>query len=928
MRPLYLKMTGFGTYCRQTEIDFSKFGKTGLFLISGDTGSGKTTIFDAITFALYGEASGEYRENSMLRSTFATENIPTEVELEFLLKEKKYKIKRNPSYMRKSRRDDSLVLQNADAELLMPDGKVITKTAVVTSKITELLGLSREQFMQIAMIAQGDFQKLLVSDTTTRQKIFRKLFKTDKYQQLQAALGEKESELKKECASLRDSLKNYFSTAVCGDEDSLKDEFNKLKEQDFLWNEKKEILGRIIESDEKSKKNKESELNSLKEKIEKATLNLSDAKNYLNDKNEIELVKKEIVLLEEEGKKNLQMKEELESLKESFSESEKKITVIKASLSDYDEFEDLKKLIQSAEKEIDENESQIADCDERIKKGETLISETEEKLNSVSDAEKNSVLISSKIEELKRRQSDFLEIKKLTLQKNDSSENLEKTRNDYKELSTKSKAAFSDYDKAYNIFLDAQAGILAEKLKENEPCPVCGSVHHPSPAEKTEKVLSQSELENLRSSYENIQKMTAEKSRECAVLLEKIQNIEKQIQTLFENSKSEEDDIQILIKKTDGEIKDLQNQLEKENLRIKERLELERVLPSYKKRLEELLGKKSVISEKLIKQKSDFQNQQSKAEAFSEKLEFPSKKSALEFIEDSENKISDFAKRLEECEKSSLENREKILRKKTSVEEISKRLENSPFEKSKKSESDSDENLLTKLSFELESLKNSENLLLSNIREIYHRLETDSSVLKFMNEISAELEQKEKKYSIVQELSATANGKLGQGKDKIMLETFVQMTYFDRVIAHANTRFLMMSNGQYELVRQKTADNAQSQTGLELNVIDHHNGSKERSVKSLSGGESFEASLSLALGFSDEIACSSGGIQIDTLFIDEGFGTLDSDTIEKAYNSLLMVGRENKLVGIISHVDYLKEKIDCKIVAKKEDFGSTVQIVL
>lgn len=914
MRPLKLSIEGFGTYCDFIEIDFTKFGNSGLYLIAGDTGSGKTTIFDAITFALYGEPSGSFRQSSMLRSTYADENTPTFVELEFSFRDKIYKVNRNPSYMRKAKRGDSLVVQDADANLYCPDGSVITKTSTVTAYITELLGLDRNQFMQIAMIAQGDFQKLLTSDTADRQEIFRKIFKTDKYQQLQKVLSSMENEIKNDCVVLRNSLTNFFSSAICMENSKYAEELNELKEKDFLWEEKIEILKKIISESEEEKSKEEKNHEEIKKQLEEYAVKISGIEDFKSAEEEKKEVLDSIEILKQKDSELLETKNKLENQKDEISEKEKKSTLLQESLRDYESYETLKKSITQFEETNETLQAELQDCNERLEKGEKIILETENNIKEFSLSKEKVLVLNSQKDKLLLKQKNLEEILSLENQKTQLEDELSTAQNECKKLIEQNNSVQKKYQEAYNLFLNAQAGILAETLQENFPCPVCGSLSHPNPAKKQTEVLSQTELEKLKNECELAGNSADKKSQECAVLLTKLENIKNQIAEKSAQEKFE--NLNEVLENTKNEISDCDNQLKEENQKVEKCAALEIQLPKYKARAEELETKRNSVKEEIIKNDSDLENNKKLLNDIKNKLEFSSQKEAEDFIKNLNSEIEDFNDELKNCSEKYLQNKETLVQKETSLKEIQKRL-------NKSFDFDFEE-----VQSKAEKIEAEENILQEKLTQLYHQIETDNSVLKNLNENLEVLTKKENQYVMVQKLSNTANGRVGQGKDRIMLETYVQMTYFDRIIAHANKRFLIMSGGQYELVRKKKSDDARVISGLELNVIDHYSGS-ERSVKSLSGGESFEASLSLALGLSDEIACTAGGIKIDTMFIDEGFGTLDTDTIQKAYDALVLVSEENRLVGIISHVDFLKEKIERQIVVKKElDKGSHVKIVL
>lgn len=924
MRPLKITLTGFCSYSKTTVIELSKFGSAGLYLITGKTGAGKTTVFDAITFALYGEASGDNRQATMLRSSFAGPETPTEVELVFELGEKQYTIKRNPTYQRKAKKGDGLTIENANAALTMPDGKILEGTKAVDKKIIELLGIDKAQFSQIVMLAQGDFQKLLTEGTTARQEIFRKLFKTDNYQKLQKKLSETRSSLGAEVSRLSASLNQYMQGTVCDSNSCFAEELEQAKTVEMDWTEKIRILEKVIDSDETLQENLKKENEGFQSALSEAEIALSEAEGLFKEQKLLE-EKKNQTLQQEEKVKLLAL--EQKNAEEALNDNEKKseqATLISSTLEKYDLVENKAKELLSVNSQISQNCSRENLLMEKIEKdSQKLLILKNELAELDKSGEKRGELTLQEnqtqtlIEKLEKLSSDNQKYEKNVLQ-------LKKAQEEYLTAGEEAQTAEKEYLHQNKLFLDGQAGILAEDLKDNEPCPVCGSVHHPSPAQKTLFVPTEDELKAAKEKADKLSKTASQKSESASVLKKSCDMLEDVIRdsvsTLFTEAGEEITDLSSKINEELGaskkRLEEIQKELAAENKRALRRQELLQILPENEKLIEEMKQQLSAVQVSLAGAKAEKDGLENILMDLKKELEFETKQNALAQIEKLQKEV-DFAKRTAEMARSKYVENDKLLGQlKNSVQELETRLSG-----------------LSTIDFDGLQKEKEHRLQLAKdcnekINGVFARIQNNKSALDNIRPNIDTLSKLEKKLSYVTELSNTANGMLGQKKAKVMLETYVQMAYFDRIIAHANKRFMIMSGGQYELIRKKAADNAQSQTGLELNVIDHYKGC-QRDVKSLSGGESFEASLSLALGLSDEIAATAGGIRIDTMFVDEGFGTLDADTIQKAYNALAAITEGNRLVGIISHVDYLKEKIDKQLVVTKlPEEGSLVEIKL
>ncbi len=921
MRPLKLIVTGFGTYCKRTEINLESLGTSGLYLIAGDTGAGKTTIFDAITYALYGTVNGKYRDVSMIRSTFATPDIPTEVELTFEYRDKVYIVKRNPEYERRSKRGDSITKQTADATFEKPDGTVITQNSKVTQAVTDLLGIDANQFSKIVMIAQGDFQQLLVEGTERRQEIFRKIFKTDYYQKLQQALIEKEKELYKGCEKIRLELSHFINDTVCAETSTNSIELAKAKNGELANEQLLELLQKIIEEDSAQKKTLEADIKQLEEELNKITAVLAKNEEFEKHKSDYEQKKQELV---EVNKAAELAQTEFDKQKKLTGEREKKeaeFAVQKERLAYYDKLEELEQLKTRDAKSFEQKQLDINELAEAIEQAAEQKDALTSQYKELSDCEQNVTVLSNQNEKLEERRNQFVGFETklkdggLALQK-------------YKECQKRYKSSMERWttlDETYRsmrkIYMDEQAGILAEELKENCPCPVCGSLTHPAPAKKSEVAPTKEELDKAEQNAQESKQTSDSENAACLKAKSDYENLEQNIKEesarLFDGKQSVDEEFLTASKnELEKELALKQQELEQEKTRVETKKNIEKQLPVLEQKIEKDKEKQGALKSEISAIKERLEQYEKQLTELSESLEYKSKALAEEALDKLENQILNYKKDYEAAQ----ENNSKLKSRVDSLNAEINQLEQMLKEAEK---------------IDVSELKKKQTELLEKKAAateqkgfVDTRLDRNSNAIQNIKNSSGNLTELEKEFQSVSALSKTANGNLMSGKERIKLETYIQMTYFDRIIAHANKRLMIMSDMQYELVRKKEASDLRSQTGLELDVIDHYNGG-QRSVKSLSGGETFQASLSLALGLSDEVRLSAGGIKIDSMFVDEGFGTLDSESLQKAFKALSGITEGNRLVGIISHVDLLKEKIDKQIIVKKEHTGgSTVQLVL
>lgn len=915
MRPIKLTISAFGPYAGRVVLDMDRLGDSGLYLIAGDTGAGKTTIFDAIAFALYGEASGSSREPAMMRSKYAAPETPTEVELVFSYSSKCYTIRRSPEYERPARRGGGMTVQKADAELIYPDGKVITKIKDVNAAVREIMGVDREQFSQIAMIAQGDFLKLLLSPTEERKRIFRQIFRTERFGELQERLKSEAGTLGRTWEMLKRSVEQYIKGMICGEDDELLPEVTKAKEGNLTIEETMILTEKLLKQDREH-------IAELEGKSTEAEKQLQNLNELLGKAKEIENSQKALFRIK---KLMAEKKSVLEEQREAYEEEKKKqpeqdklqeqITILKNKLPQYEELDAVRTAFTEKVKKQKNARQTLEKQKEQMQTFQTELASMKEEQKKLAGAGVNLEKLHTETERLEEQLGNAERLHVAFRKYQSFLEQYRAGQEIYRKAARKAQKALDEYMEKNRAFLDEQAGILAEGLTEGMPCPVCGSVTHPSPARKSKGAPSERELELLKKASELAQSEAAEKSasagKQKGQLDARREELERQTKELLGNCAFEDAETALYEKgkAVSRQISELREQMKSGTDRVRRKEELERLIPereAYLFNMQASLTEGQIALEKLS---AEISNLTERTEKLSASLELENRQKAEAVI----NRLLQRKKQMQDAflqaEKVYHESCNEISRLNGQAESLTQQLQNAP------------QIDVLKILEEQNALNRKLGELREELRGIHTRISVNGTALDHIRKQSASLAETEKRWIWVKALSDTANGSLS-GKEKVMLETYIQMNYFDRIIARANTRFMVMSGGQYELKRRREADNNRRQSGLELNVIDHYNGT-ERSVKTLSGGESFKASLSLALGLSDEIQSSAGGIRLDTMFVDEGFGSLDEESLQQAIGALATLTEGNRLVGIISHVGELKEKIDRQMVVIKDRTGGS-----
>lgn len=918
MRPLKITMSAFGPYAGEVTLDMQKLGKSGIYLITGDTGAGKTTIFDAISYALYGEASGNYRENTTLRSKYASADTPTFVELEFEYNNEIYKISRNPEYPRPNKRGEGFTKQSANAELVMPDGSVITKIKEVSAKVEEIIGINKNQFSQIAMIAQGDFRKLLNCETNERSKIFRKIFKTEPYHNIEIKLSSLFNELKRNREKEKSGIEQYINQLKCNENDTLSLELERAKSGDVLIEDVIKLAGEIINKDTLEYTKTQKNIESINEEIEKINSNI---KLYENQEATKKAYAKASAKLEELKTKRNECEKaykSAEAQRERLDDLTRKINLINSKMPKYDELKSLENSINKRKQSFEKSNNLLKLKQQEITLLEKEIDEKSKALEEVKGADLLVQKLTVEKEEINKKAEALKELKTEIDRCKTEQKNLKNAQSFAKSALDEYGALENEYNQIYIAFFNEQAGIIADELKDGEPCPVCGSTSHPNLARKSENAPSQADVESAQNLVKKAQEK-ANKARDTASALkskfdEIAANVKSAAKKLFGTDDNVFDDynssINALKKEYDCTLALLKTANEKLNLYKK----LDKEIPKIQEKQKSLLDEISNLNTQKASDEAFISENTKRVTSIKSELDFESADLAKDKLKEYTNLSKDIKNTIEKS-KNDFDD----IKSKYDTQKGTK----ASLENALKEFKEIDLASLNEKSLKLNEYKKDVD---KTAKSLYSRIESNKLLVDNISEKRDILKGYDDKYVWLKALSETANGDIS-GKEKITLETFVQMTYFDSIIRKANIRLLTMSDGQYELVRRSDAETLKKNEGLALDVIDHFNGST-RSVSTLSGGESFMASLCLALGLSDEIQSSNGGIKLDTMFVDEGFGSLDGEALDRALSALTSLSQGNRLVGIISHVDALCDRIDNKIVITKDrTTGSNAQII-
>ena len=870
MKPVRLTLCGWGPYKEKQEIDFTGFKERGLFLITGPTGAGKTTVFDAITYALYGNMSGEMREKTSVRSDFAKADTPTYVELEMTHNGEQYRVYRNPEYLRPRKRKASksdvtegYTKEKERAVFTGPDGSSIEGSSEVTRKVQELLKLDYRQFKQLSMIAQGEFAKLLSASPMEKTRIFREIFSTAPYEKIASMLKSRSGSIYKQIMECRHKMDENIDLLVrdgiveeCSGSYYYEEIISLLEEQkkqlEAEWKKQQkncvqkegqvqELTGKVAEADR---------IKSLFEKLVKEKIHQQE----LSQKKE-EMEEKEALLHQQEKAASLRQ-EELKLL----AVQEKAAT--------------LEKEIEAAQKEI---------CG--------LLAQKEEEEECYGMRTETELAYEQERRLREEQQTLELERKKEATRQ----EELHQLQKEYLTAEQKEEEAKDIYEQADRIYRHGIAGILGEALREGEPCPVCGSVHHPTPASRSVELPTEERIKQLKSAFEKKQAERIGLHGQTTAMLAQVQSIEAQIAELEKNCEM---------------LKTCRNTREQQiadYIESHEEKEFRDFIRRYEKRLTILEEKQKQLSnrkDELIPAKEIMHREEEVFARGLEKAGFTSSEEYHSVLTDERKVVllrSEIQTYLQDCRL---------------CDEMLSHLE----EETGKAKPE-DTSLLRE---QLQKAVQEKRELTDTLMKLNGTLQSVKKVLLSLREKHKQLSELMENYSLLKDLDDAANG---NNKKRLVFEQYVLASYFEDILRAANIRLRLMSGGRYELRRIEQISDGRSKDNLEMEVMDYYTG-KFRSVKTLSGGESFKTSLALALGMSDVVQAESGGRRVEALFIDEGFGSLDGESLEQACLTLQSLVEKDRLIGIISHVPELAEKIGNQIQIHKTNAGSTASVML
>ena len=1054
MKPTKLTLSAFGPFSDLVELDLTQLDGQGLFLITGDTGAGKTTLFDAICFALYGEVSGPYRPVEHLRSDFAAPDAQTFVQLEFVHRGKPYILKRNPAYERPKLRGSGTVKEKPDALLILPGEPPVQGVRQVNAAVRELLGIDCPQFKQVGIIAQGEFMKLLNASTDDREGILRQVFATQKYQDLTHALQVAAGDAKKSCETQNLLMLEQFRQVDCPETSAHKEGIVNLKraENPALLPQMQAALAALLEEDRAERARLEPALERAKQDLERATRLEEQAKTAEGTRQRLKAERAELTQLQDKAPEMQQREEafrrseaalkqvkpladradgaaaaeakarrELKALAPRLEQAQQNeaaaftrleqakatqpevedlkqsLTLLEKQLPLYHQHQEAAKALAALEAQTKTAEADLNDAKQAAETSEQALGQTHRELDELKE-------VPLQLEQIRNRYKDLTGVKNALAnwqaaaeEERTSAENLHTAQQDYQEKQEAFQQAEAHAAGLRRRLDDCRAGLLARDLSEGMPCPVCGAVHHPSPAALPAEPVTEADLkaaeealETARGEKEQAVNNSASTgaankaarehtARQWQLFAEQWQEQALTPPLPSEGPAPEPDRLAGALTKALADC-----EAEGKRLRAQDdrRKKLGKLLPTQEEAARAEAEKRDTLQTALADLKAQTAGAKAKADQLAQGLEWPSEQAALnqkaawenrrnalqaeqtnaqaayETAQEALNALND-----KQTEKSAVL-KEKAAQAQASARELDEILRKLAFAdradyeaalsteeglKSEREELDQYQNNLHKAEAAVAALeKESANqpqpaAPLPQLEERHraaddevHKLNQASSTVGFrqksnqaiadaLNRIAKESEQARRKADLLTHLYNTVKGKQA-GKVNLSFEAYIQAYYFERVVEAANRRFEAMSEGRYLLRRRDDSVSISGKNALVLDVLDHYTG-KLRPVSSLSGGESFKAALCLALGLSDVIQAGSGGVEIDALFVDEGFGTLDEASLDKALEVLLGLAGPGKMVGVISHVPELKDRITRQIVLKKGALGSTARIV-
>ena len=932
MRPLRLTLSAFGPYAAETTLDLEKLGKGGLYLITGDTGAGKTTLFDAITYALYDHSSSGIREGSMLRCKYADDKTPTYVELEFEVHGVRYTVRRNPEYQRPKTRGEGMTTEKADATLTYPDTRLpVTKAKDVTAAVQEIIGLDYNQFSQIVLIAQGQFTKLLNASTEERSRIFRKLFRTQRYAQLQERLQAEAAALNQQRTAQNAKLDSLLGGLQFSPEDPDAEALRALCAQTVpetalaLLDALTARQAAALEEIGNALHTTEAQLDKVQQQLGAAAQAQRLAQQLAARQAELAAAKPALDAARAEANRHAGDAAQLDALTAQ-------VTQAQSALAAYDALDALCRQQTEARAAARLATAQAHKRRTQLDSLNAALAAAETELVALADAGTRLLALQNHSTQLCQRGEALAKLEQRLADCQRQAKAAHKAQENYRAAAAAQDEARARQNTLERAFLDAQAGLLAESLVEGAPCPVCGSTHHPARALLPHTAPTQAQLETARqaAAAADRQAQTASAAAQSALAAanEAKTSLRRDAETLLpERFTTPEGTVPLTFALMTNVLAEETAALQTEqadctaqcrqadaDCRRKAQLEADRQTKTRQRPALEQAAAEADRSAAAQNASADaLEGQIAERRAA---LPYPRRTDAQAALDKLEADRSALRTGMDTAQRKLKQAEQSVAAAEAAVEALTAQQTAAQKELPARSAEE-----LTAQQTELTAAREA---LRSREKQLSAQLLPNRKTAAQYRAAAEARQALESRWQWVSALAATAGGTL-TSKQKIRLEAYIQMNYLDRILRYANTRLMQMTAGQYELERIG-AENQRSQSGLDLGVIDHYNGTR-RSVKTLSGGESFKASLALALGLSDEVQSSAGGIRLDTLFLDEGFGSLDEESLELAIRVLSGLTEGDRLVGIISHVGALKDRIDRQVVVHKaRTGGSTVEL--
>ena len=932
MRPLRLTLSAFGPYAAQTTLDLEKLGKGGLYLITGDTGAGKTTLFDAITYALYDHSSSGIREGSMLRCKYADDKTPTFVELEFEVHGVRYTVRRNPEYQRPKARGEGMTTEKADATLTYPDDRPpVTKAKDVTAAVQEIIGLDYNQFSQIVLIAQGQFTKLLNASTEERSRIFRKLFRTQRYAQLQERLQAEASALNQQRTAQNAKLDSLLGGLQFAPDDPDAEALRTLCAQTVpetalaLLDTLTARQAAALEEAGTALQATEAQLDTVQQQLGAAAQAQRLAQQLAARQAELAAAKPALDAARAEADRHAGDAVQLDALTAQVTQAQSALAAYDALDAVCRQQTEARDAARLAAAQAHKRRTQLDSLNAALAAAET-------ELAALADADTRLLALQNRSAQLTQRGEALAKLEQRLADCQRQAKAAHKAQESYRAAAAAQDEARARRDALERAFLDAQAGLLAESLVEGAPCPVCGSTHHPARALLPHTAPTQTQVEAARQSAaeadRQAQNASAAAQSALAAANEAKTSLRRDAETLLpERFTAPEGTVPLTFALMTNVLAEEAAALQTEqadcaaqcrqadaDCRRKAQLEAGRQAKTRQRPALEQAAAEADRSAAAQNASADaLEGQIAERRAA---LPYPRRADAQAALDKLEADRSTLRTGMDTAQRKLKQAEQAVAAAEAAVEALTAQQAAAQKELPACSAEE-----LTAQQAELTAARET---LRSREKQLSAQLLPNRKTAAQYRAAAEARQALESRWQWVSALAATAGGTL-TSKQKIKLEAYIQMNYLDRILRYANTRLMQMTAGQYELERIG-AENQRSQSGLDLGVIDHYNGTR-RSVKTLSGGESFKASLALALGLSDEVQSSAGGIRLDTLFLDEGFGSLDEESLELAIRVLSGLTEGDRLVGIISHVGALKDRIDRQVVVRKaRTGGSTVEL--